>query len=127
MLIYSPENGRGERNIRYVAADAGYTALNRVKKFADKGVLLLTPVNGVKSNEAIDYLDAINTSEPFASYQKQRQTVIELVFSLLIEGAATDVNQKQLPVSRIENVRPFLILTVKLLQLAMLVNAIYRT
>ena len=90
-------------------------------------MLLLTPVNGVKSNEAIDYLDAINTSEPFASYQKQRQTVIELVFSLLIEGAATDVNQKQLPVSRIENVRPFLILTVKLLQLAMLVNAIYRT
>ena len=29
-----------ERNIRYIAADAGYTDLNRVKRLADKGVLL---------------------------------------------------------------------------------------
>ena len=114
-----------ERNIRYIAADAGYTDLNRVERLAEKGVLLLTPVNRAKSNKALDYLQAIETSALLANYQKQRKTAIEPVFGLLIELAATDANHKQLPISRIDNVRPFLLVTVILLQLAMLVNSIY--
>jgi hypothetical protein len=114
-----------ERNIRYIAADAGYTDLNRVKRLADKGVLLLTPVTGAKSDTALGYLEAIETTEPLNRCQKQRKTAIEPVFGLLIEVSATDANHKQLPISRIDNVRPFLMLTVILLQLAMIVNSIY--
>ena len=113
------------RNIRYIAADAGYTDLNRVKQLADKGVLLLTPVHRAKSDTALGYLEAIETSEPLNHYHEQRKTAIEPVFGVLLELGATDANQKQLPVSRLDNVRPFLLLTVILLQLAMIVNSIY--
>ena len=113
------------RNIRYVTADAGYTDLNRVKQLASAGVLLLTPVTGAKSDKALGYLDAIETSDPLSCYQKQRKTAIEPVFGVLLELGATDANQKQLPVSWLDNVRPFLLLTVILLQLAMLVNSIW--
>ena len=113
------------RNIRYVIADAGYTDLNRVKQLASAGVLLLTPVVGAKSDKALGYLDAIETSTPLNCYQKQRKTAIEPVFGVLLELGATDANQRQLPVSRLDNVRPFLLLTVILLQLAMLVNSIW--
>lgn len=115
-----------ERNIRYIAADAGYTDLNRVKRLADKGVLLLTPVAGAKSDKALAYLEAIETTEPLNHYQQQRKTAIEPVFALLLELAATDSIQKQLPLSRLDNVRPFLLLSVILLQLAMIVNSIWR-
>ena len=113
------------RNIRYVTADAGYTDLNRVKQLASAGVLLLTPVTGAKSDKALGYLDAIETSTPLNCYQKQRKTAIEPVFGVLLELGATDANQKQLPVNRLDNVRPFLLLTVILLQLTMLVNSIW--
>ena len=113
------------RNIRYIVADAGYTDLNRVKKFADQGVLLLTPVHRAKSDKALAYLQAIETSEVLNLYQKQRKTAIEPMFGVLLELGATDSHQKQLPISRIDNVRPFLLLTVVLLQLAMIVNSIW--
>ena len=114
------------RNIRYIAADAGYTDLNRVEQLASQGVLLLTPIVGAKSDKALDYLQAIETSQTLNHYQNQRKTAIEPVFALLLELGATDSNQKQLPVSRLDNVRPFLLLTVVLLQLSMMVNSIWR-
>ena len=114
------------RNIRYIAADAGYTDLNRVEILAEKGVLLLTPVTRAKSDKALGYLQAIETSELLNHYHKQRKTAIEPMFGVLLELGATDSNQKQLPVSRLDNVRPFLLLTVILLQLAMIVNSIWR-
>ena len=114
-----------ERNIRYIAADAGYTDLNRVEHLASRGLLLLTPVAGAKSDKTLSYLEAIATSEPLNHYQNRRKTAIEPMFAVLLELGATHANQKQLPVSRLDNVRPFLLLTVILLQLAMIVNAIY--
>ena len=73
------------RNIRYIVADAGYTDLNRVKKLAGQGVLLLTPVNRAKSDTALGYLQAIETSELLNHYYKQRKTAIEPVFGVLLE------------------------------------------
>ena len=114
------------RNIRYIAADAGYTDLNRVKHLASQGVLLLTPIVGAKSDMALGYLQAIETSETLNHYQNRRKTAIEPVFAVLLELAAIHSNQKQLPISRLDNVRPFLLITVILLQLAMMVNSIWR-
>ena len=110
-----------ERNIGYLVADAGYTDFKRVETFADNGLWLLPPFKGAKKPKIVGYLQAVNNSEPLVAYQKNRKTAIEPVFALLREFG-THANQKQLPVSRIENVRPFLMLAVVLLQLAMLVN-----
>jgi hypothetical protein len=113
------------RNIRYVIADSGYTDFQRVKRFAEYGILLITPIPGAKRAETVNYLSAINSSEALSAHQNRRKTAIEPVFSLLSVLASTGANQKQLGLSGMENVRTFLILSVMLLQVAMAVNSIW--
>ena len=113
------------RNIRYIVADAGYTDFNRVQTLAESGLLLLTPIPGAKNQRKVAYLQAIDAAPELRAYQKQRKTAIEPIFSLLSELTGTDTNQKQLPMSRLDNVRTFLRLAVMLLQLAMIINSIW--
>lgn len=113
------------RNIRYIVADAGYTDFNRVQALAESGLLLLTPIPGAKDPSKVAYLQAIETTPELRTYQEKRKTAIEPVFSLISELTRTDTNQKQLRVSRLDNVRTFLTLAVVLLQLAMIINSIY--
>ena len=114
-----------DRNIRYIVADAGYTDFVRIQTHAENGLFLLTPITGAKNNRKLAYLEAIETSPHLQVYQQKRKTTIEPVFSLLCELTGRDNNQKQLPVSGIENVKTFLLLSIVLLQIAMLVNSIY--
>lgn len=114
-----------DRNIRYIVADAGYTDFVRIQTHAQNGLFLLTPITGAKNDKKLAYLQAIETSPELQPYQEKRKTAIEPVFSLLSELTGTDNNQKQLPVSRIENVRTFLLLSIVLLQIAMLINSIW--
>ena len=113
------------RNIQYVVADAGYTDFARIQTLAKDGLFLLTPITGAKAPEKVAYLQAIETSPQLETYQQQRKTAIEPVFNLLSDLTGTKNNQKQLPISRLENVRTFLLLSIVLLQIAMLVNSIY--
>ena len=113
------------RNIGYVIADAGYVDMGRVKALLAHGLFLVTPVPGAKRDETMAYLSAIESSETLVAYQNQRKTAIEPVFALLSELSSTDKNQKQLPVSGIKNVRSFLMLSVMVLQVAMIVNSIF--
>lgn len=114
-----------DRNIKYIVADAGYTDFVRIETLAKNGLFLLTPITGAKKDKKVAYLKAIETSPELRGYQQQRKTAIEPMFSLLSELTGTDNNQKQLPVSRIENVKSFLMLAIVLLQIAMLVNSIW--
>ena len=113
------------RNIKYVVADAGYVDFARIQTLAKDGLFLLTPIPGVKATEKLAYLQAIETSPQLQTYQQQCKTAIEPVFNLLSDLTGTKNNQKQLPISRLENVRTFLMLAIVLLQIAMLVNSIY--
>lgn len=113
------------RNIKYVVGDAGYTDFARIQTLAKDGLFLLTPITGAKATEKLAYLQAIETSPQLQTYQQQRKTAIEPVFNLLSDLTGTKNNQKQLPISRLENVRTFLMLAIVLLQIAMLVNSIY--
>lgn len=113
------------RNIKYVVADAGYTDFTRIQTLAKDRLFLLTPITGAKAPEKVAYLQAIETSPQLQTYQQQRKTTIEPVFNLLSDLTGTKNNQKQLPISGIENVRTFLMLTIVLLQIAMLVNSIW--
>ena len=85
----------------------------------------MTPITGAKAPEKVAYLQAIETSPQLQTYQQQRKTTIEPVFNLLSDLSGTKTNQKQLPISRLENVGTFLMLTIVLLQIAMLVNSIW--
>ena len=113
------------RNIRYIVADNGYTDFTRIQTHAENFLLFLTPITGAKNNKKLAYLEAIETSSYLQAYQQKRKTAIEPIFSLLCELIGTDNNQKQLPVSSIKNVKTFLLLSIVLLQIAMLVNSIY--
>ena len=113
------------RNIKYVVADAGYTDFTRIQTLAKDRLFLLTPITGAKAPEKVAYLQAIETSPHLQTYQQQRKTTIEPVFNLLSDLTGTKTNQKQLPISRLENVGTFLMLTIVLLQIAMLVNSIW--
>ncbi len=86
---------------------------------------ILTPITRAKNDKKLAYLEAIETSPYLQAYQQKRKTAIEPVFSLLCELTGTDNNQKQLPVSGIQNVKTFLLLSIVLLQIAMLINSIY--
>ena len=88
-------------------------------------LFLVTPVPRAKRDETMAYLSAIESSEPLVAHQNRRKTAIEPVFALLSELSSTDKNQKQLPVSGIKNVRSFLMLSVMVLQVAMIVNSIF--
>lgn len=113
------------RNIRYIVADAGYTDFARIQTHAENGLFLLTPITGAKNDKKLAYLEVGQTSPYLQAYQQKRKTAIEPIFSLLCELTGTDNNQKQLPVSGIKNVKTFLLLSIVLLQIAMLVNSIY--
>ena len=80
---------------KYTVHQCGVYRPQRVEQLASQGVLLLTPVAGAKSDRALDYLQAIETSETLNHYQKQRKTAIEPVFAVMLELAAIDSNQKQ--------------------------------
>lgn len=115
-----------DRNIRYIVADAGYTDFKQVQTLAESGVLLLTPIPGAKDPRKVAYLQAIEATPELRAYQEQRKTAMEPIFSLLSElTVSTDAKQKQLRVSRLDNVRTFLRLAVMLLQLSMIINSIW--
>lgn len=113
------------RNIKFIVADAGYTDFARIQIHAKNKLFLLTPITNAKNAKKLAYLDAIETSPQLQAYQENRKTAIEPIFSLLCDLTGTQDNQKQLPVSGIENVRTFILLSVLLLQIAMLVNSIW--
>ncbi|RKU28593.1 hypothetical protein C6497_07470, partial [Candidatus Poribacteria bacterium] len=96
-----------------------------IKTHAKDNLFLLTPITNAQNAKKLAYLDAIETSPQLQAYQQNRKVVIEPIFSLLCDLTGTHNNQKQLPVSRIENVRTFILLSVMLLQIAMLVNSIW--
>lgn len=113
------------KNIKYIVADAGYTDFARIQALAKHGLFLLTPITNAKAAKKVAYLQTLQRSPELRTYQEHRKTAIEPVFSLLIQLTGTENTEKQLPVSGIENVRPFLLIATLTLQIAMVVNSIY--
>lgn len=113
------------KNIKYIVADAGYTDFARIQALAKHGLFLLTPIPNAKAAKKVAYLQTLQRLPELRNYQEQRKVAIEPVFSLLTQLTGTENNQKQLPVSGIENVSSFLLIATLTLQIAMLVNSIY--
>ena len=115
-----------EKGIRCLVADAGYRDEKRAAAFAETHVLLLTPDISVEQVAAMcGPLDAMAVAT-FKETQASRKTAIEPVFDLLSKFLSTTEQHKPLPVRGLAYVSTFLGLGVLLLQLAMLMNVIYR-
>ena len=105
-----------------ITADNAYFKAMRVRQWAAKGVILLTPaVKWQKGRYARAYHRFI-AKTPFNDWLKCRKTAIEPVFDLFAKVLGTANNHKQLPLQRLPSVRTFLCLGVLAVQIAMIVN-----
>lgn len=108
-----------------VTTDSSYTQALRIRQWARRGVVLLTPaLKWTKGRYARAYHDYIEQPAQRDLLQSRR-TAIEPIFDLLAKALGTTGRQKQLPVQRLDNVRTCLALATLTVQVAMIANSIW--
>jgi hypothetical protein len=108
-----------------VAADNGYTKALRIRRWAKRGVALLTPaIKWVKGRYAEAYHRFIQEPD-IKAHLDRRKTNVEPLFDLVAKVLGTDGPQKQLSVQGLRNVRTCLSLGLFSVQIAMIVNCIW--
>lgn len=108
-----------------LAADNSYTKAMRIRRWAQKGVALLTPAcKWVKGRYATAYHHFIQEPD-IAEHLRKRRTSVEPLFDLIAKVLGTTARQKQLPIQGIENVRTCLALATLTVQIAMIVDSIW--
>lgn len=120
-----------EAHILYVLApntlttDDSYTQARRVRRWAQAGVVLLTPaLKWTTGRYATAYRRFIREPEQVALL-RGRRTAIEPIFNLVAQLIGTTDNHKQLPLQRLAKVRTSWALATLLLQIAMIANSIW--
>jgi len=108
-----------------LTTDDAYTQARRIRRWAQAGVVLLTPaLRWVKGHYATAYHRFIG-APPQAELLHSRRTAIEPVFDLLAQLIGATDNHKQLPLQGLANVRTCLALATLTLQVAMIANSIW--
>ena len=109
-----------------VTGDNAYCNLDRVRRWAQQGIVLVTPAlkTSPDSPEGGPYKAFIAQPEN-AELLKRRKTATEPFFDLMAQLIGAGDQQKQLPVKGLANVRTCLTLVTMLAQLAMIVNSIW--
>jgi len=108
-----------------LAADNAYTKAMRIRRWAKRGIALLTPaLKWVKGRFAQAYHRFIKLPD-IVVHLKKRRTSVEPLFDLIAKIIGTTAKQKQLPVQGIENVRSCLALATLSVQIAMIANSIW--
>jgi len=108
-----------------LAADNAYTKAMRIRRWAKREVVLLTPaLKWVKGRFAQAYHRFIQLPD-IAEHLKLRRTSVEPLFDLIAKVIGTNAKQKQLPVQRLDNVRTCLALATLSVQIAMIANSIW--
>lgn len=108
-----------------LAADDAYTKAMRIRRWAKKGVVLLTPaLKWVKGRFAQAYHRFIKQPEQ-RQHSAKRRTSVEPLFDLIAYVIGTNAKQKQLPVQHLDNVRSCLALATLSVQIAMVANSIW--
>jgi len=111
-------------NTGYIITDDGYTDFDKIRTYAQKGILLVTPAIRVKKAIVETYRQFTKECMYWLCI-KNRKAVIEPMFDLISRLLDTTDNHKQLPVKGKSNVKSFLAFGVMLTQLALLINSIY--
>lgn len=108
-----------------VTADNSYTKASRIRQWAARGVILLTPAaKWVKGRYAVAYHQFIQAADN-AAWLAARRTAIEPIFDLIAKVIGTDGLHKPLPIQRLPNVRTCLALGVLTIQMALIANSLY--
>ena len=108
----------------YIITDDGYTDFDKIRNYAQNGILLVTPAIRVKKAIGEIYRQFTRKCISWLCL-KNRKAIIEPVFDLVRRLLNTTNNHKQLPMKGIGNVRSFLAFGVMLTQLALMMNSIY--
>ena len=108
-----------------LSGDNAYAKAMRVRNWAKRGVVLLTPAyKWVQGRYAQAYHRFLEQAEN-QNQLRRRQTTVEPLFDLIAKVLGTEGNQKQLPVQGLRNVRTCLALGALSVQIAMIVNSIW--
>jgi len=108
-----------------VTTDNSYTQARRIRQWAKRGVVLLTPaLKWTKGRYAEAYHRYIGWPEQ-AELLHSRRTAIEPLFDLVAKAVGTTGHQKPLPMQRLDNVRTCLALATLTVQVAMIANSIW--
>lgn len=108
-----------------VTTDDSYTHALRIRQWAKRGVVLLTPaLKWTKGRYAAAYHRYIGWPEQ-VELLRSRRTAIEPMFDLVAKALGTTGRQKQLPMQRLANVRTCLALATLTVQVAMIANSIW--
>jgi hypothetical protein len=108
-----------------VTTDESYTQARRIRQWAKRGVLLLTPaLRWTRGRYALAYRAYIRQPEQVALLRRRR-TAIEPLFDLVAQALGATGLQKQLPIQRLDNVRTCLLLATLTVQVAMVANSIW--
>jgi hypothetical protein len=105
-----------------IIGDNAYFKALRIRAWASQGVVLATPAVKWKNGRYAQAYHRFIAQSPVSQWLKCRKTAIEPVFDLFSKVLGTTNNHKQLPLQRLEKVRPFLALGVLAVQVAMIVN-----
>src|SRR5262249_3833725 len=108
-----------------LTSDDAYTQARRIRRWAQAGVVLLTPaLRWVKGRYATAYHRFIGAPQQ-AELLRSRRTAIEPVFDLVDQLIGATDNHKQLPLRGLPNERTCLTLATLTPQLAMIGNSIW--
>lgn len=109
-----------------VAADNGYVKAMRIRRWAQQGVVLLTPAkNWVNGRFARAYRQFIKENDNQQRLARRR-TSVEPLFDLLAYVLGCEGENKQLPLQRFANVATCLSLATLTIQIAMIINSMWQ-
>jgi len=108
-----------------VTGDNAYFKALRIRAWASQGVILVTPAAKWKNGRYAQAYHRFTAQPPVSQWLKCRKSAIEPIFDLFSKVLGTINNHKQLPLQRLEKVRPFLTLGVLAIQVAMIVNNVF--
>jgi hypothetical protein len=108
-----------------VAADNGYAQAMRIRRWANAGVVLLTPAAKWRKGRFAQAYHRFRQRPHNRHRLQRRRTSIEPAFNLIAQIIGTTARQKQLPLKGLANVRACLAIAILSLQLAMIVNSIW--
>lgn len=105
--------------------DDGYTQALRIRRWAQQGVILLTPALRWRNGRYAQAYRRFIRQPDMAALLSTRKTAIEPIFDLIGKLLGVTGRQKQLAVQRLSTCRSCLALAVLSLQFAMLANSVW--
>lgn len=109
-----------------LAADNSYAKASRIRRWAQRGVVLLTPAAKWTNGRYAKAYHAYLKRPGNVRCLRKRRTTIEPLFDLIAKVLGTTAKQKQLPIQHLHNVRSCLALATFSVQIAMIVNSMWR-